>query len=152
MTLKTVLATAALLMASAAYVAPAVADEDDNAPTTRVQRNWTGGSSSTGQRATATRGTSSGHVTHSAGTSRPAAAASTYDDDADGVRVTTSRGLGGGSYRDRDSQFELDPGEAARIRQAHRETDQHVTLRRDDDYGDTPVYYTPPARHWYSWW
>jgi hypothetical protein len=157
MTFKIALATALMLTAATASVAPAVAGEDDDAPSTRVQRNWNGGgNTNSGQRATVNRGTSSGHTTQAAVPSRPAAA-SGDDDDSDSVRAAT-RGNHGGSRGGNpggryDRQFELDPAEAARIRQAHRETEGRVTLRRHDgDYDDVPSYYTPPRRHWYSWW
>jgi hypothetical protein len=159
MTLKFAFATALMLTASAANVAPAFAGEDDDVASTRVQRNWNGASTG-GQRATTNRPAASGHTTQSAGTSRPAAAASANtgdDDDSGSVRASTRGNRGGnsgrGSGRGYDSQFELDAGEAARIRDAHRDSDRHVTLRRDDGYyDDAPSYYTPPRRQWYSWW
>lgn len=155
MKVTTALATAVILMASVAAVAPAYADEDSDLAPARVQRSWNGGNASGGQHTTANRGTAAGHTTRgngqAAAPTRPAVT-SNDDDDSDGARVTGRGNRGGGnSYRGHDSQFDLDPAEAARIREAHRQADHHVTLRRDDD-GDVPYYYTPRRRHWYSWW
>lgn len=159
MTLKIAFVTSAMLLASAVSVAPAFAGEDDDVASTRVQRNWNG-TSTAGQRATANRPAANGHTTQfagqSAGSSRLAAPVSSNtgdDDDSGSVRAATRGNRGGNFGRGYDSQFELDAGEAARIREAHRDSDHHVTLRRDSSYDDdAPSYYTPPRRQWYSWW
>jgi hypothetical protein len=140
-------ASAAAVLAVAAMTAPSFAGEDDAGSGARVQRNWNGAKSGGGQHVTSNKGTTANSP--AAAPSRPTVASG--DEDDDGGRAAPVRTRGNGSRY--DSQFDLDPAEAARIREAHRETDQHVTLRRDDDgYDSVPSYSTPHRRHWYSWW
>ena len=178
MKLSVVIATAFVAAASAVSIAPAVAAQDDETPT-RMQRTWNGAKTGAGQRpanpqgSTWTRGTqnsgqasigANGHATRGpAGAGRtqapvPVAAAPqpAVRDNDDDRPVRAAHGRDGEGYWGCrwSREYELDSGEVARIREAHRQSDRHVTLRRDNnnDYDDVPRYYTPRRHWWHSWW
>lgn len=167
---STALATAALMLASAATIAPAYADEAEDLAPARVQRNWNGGgNTSGGQRAAHTHAnTSNGYATQAPApvvVTRPAATQVAHDDgddDNNGRRaVQPQRGWNYEQHERREQhehnrwsrEYDLDPAEAERIREAHRESDRHVVLRRDRNENDeVPTYYTPRRYWWHSWW
>ena len=156
---STALATAALMLASAATIAPAYADEADDLAPARVQRNWNGGVNVSGGARVHTRAnTSNGYATQAPApvvVTRPAATPVAQDADEDNGRraARSERGWNSEQHEHHrwSREYELDPAEAGRIREAHRESDRHVTLGRDrDDY--VPSYYTPRRHWWHSWW
>lgn len=165
---STALATAALMLASAATIAPAFAEEADDLAPARVQRNWNGGGNiGGGQRTHARADTSNGYATQAPApvvVTRPAATPVAHDDDEDnGRRAARSQRVWNGEQLEQHSEhnehnrwsreYDLDPAEAERIREARREADHHVTLRRDRDENDeVPSYYTPRRYWWHSWW
>ena len=165
---STALATAALMLASAAWIAPAFADEADDLAPARVQRNWNGTGTATGggQRAAHMHtNAASGYATPAPAPviiTRPAAATVSHDDDNNDQRaVRTGRGWTGEGQEQQEHrehnrwsrEYDLDPAEAERIREAHREADHHVTLRRDRDEDDyVRTYYSPRQYWWHSWW
>ncbi|MEQ1719409.1 MAG: hypothetical protein ABL907_26030 [Hyphomicrobium sp.] len=139
-------------LASAWGAAPAAASDDEGS-TVRVERNWKG-SAKSARRQDETRSTSQRSRDSNGETAARRASRdidNNDDDDNNGDRNGRGRGRGHGD------QGGFDAGEAARIRQAHRESDGHVTLRRDydgNDY-DVPSYRSnhDQRRHWWSrWW
>ena len=105
---STALATAALMLASAATIAPAFADEADDLAPARVQRNWNGGGNiGGGQRTHARADTSNGYATQAPApvvVTRPAATPVAHDDDEDnGRRAARSQRVWNGEQPRGDS-------------------------------------------------
>ncbi len=152
MKFATLIGLAATAMMASATLPAAAAEDDEPA---HVSRDWKSGGSGTVSRGTAAnqRGTTRGN-TVTRDTSSDDEPEVTYtrpsrdsNDDNDYSRS--------GNRRDHRHEYGgLDPAEAARIRNAHRESDRRVTLHRDrDDYG-VPSYSSRPHRrqHWWSMW
>ena len=166
MNCSTALATAALMLASAATMAPAYADEADDLAPARVQRNWNGGGNNGGGTRAHTNNGSSGYATQAPApviVTRPAATQAAHDEDEDNGRraVRSDRGWNSEQREHHEHhersrwsrEYDLDPAEAERIREAHRESDRHIMLLRDRDENDeVATYYTPRRRWWHSWW
>lgn len=153
MTFAKLFGLAALVAVTAGAAVPAFAVEDDEPA--RVSRNWNK-SANTGT--TATRGTAA----NQRGSTRSGTVArNTSNDDAPKVTYAQPSRNSHDDYDDNEGygrrrhygHHGLDPAEAARIRNAHRQSDRHVTLRRDYDYYGVPYYRTPSyRRHWWSYW
>lgn len=150
---------AAIAATAVGTTLPAFAAEDDEPA--RVSRNWMsdGGTVSRGsapnQRGS-TRTTTSTRDT--SGDDEPKV---TYLREATRTSRNTGDDNDGSRYNNRrERQHEyggLDPAEAARIRNAHRESDRRVTLHRDRDDHEysVPSYSSRGYRrqHWWSsWW
>ena len=145
---------AAIAAATATTTLPAFAAEDDEPA--HVSRNWKSGGSGTVSR---------GSAPNQRGTTRTNTVTRDTRGD-DEPKVTYTRpSRGNDSDADNDHSYShrrqrhheyggLDPAEAARIREAHRESDRRVTLQQDsDDYG-VPSYSSRGYRrhHWWSFW
>ncbi len=148
---------AAFAALTASTTLSAFASEDDEPA--RVTRDWNSGSKGTAAR---------GSAPNQRGSTRANTVARETSDNDDGEPdVTYARpnrntdgDEGQSDYRNRRHNAHrsqhgyggLDPAEAARIRNAHRESDQRVTLDRDHhDYG-VPSYSSHSRRHWWSMW
>jgi hypothetical protein len=134
--IRTSILAATLLSATALLTVPAAAYTDDG-DQVRQSRNWTGNQSSDTTSATRTRrGTTAnqrGNTAPSTGTRdipRNETASNSRDDDDDNYSARRNHRDEGG----------LDPREAARIRQAHEDTDGHVYMRRGHGHDGTPSY------------
>ena len=148
------LGLAAIAATAAVTTLPAIAAEDDEPA--HVSRNWksSGGTVSRGSapnqrgstRTTTATPDTSGDDVPKVTYARPSR---NNDDDNDGRRH--------GNRRERHHEYGgLDPAEAARIRNAHRESDRRVALhrdRRDHEYS-VPSYSSRGYRrqHWWSFW
>ena len=149
---------AAIAAATASTTLPAFASEDDEPA--RVSRDWNNSSKGTAARGSAPNqrdSTRANTVTRET---------SDYDDGE--PKVTYARpnsnndgDEGHSNYRNRRHNGNrshhgyggLDPDEAARIRNAHRESDRRVTLDRDHhDYGVPSYRSHSRRRHWWSMW
>lgn len=134
---------------------PAAAYDGDSVPMTRVQRNWTG----TGGSTFTSRHDRGSHGTTATVTVRPDDGRLRARDESPVTVRRDDDGWSNGWYGHRRHHDDgLDPAEVARIREAHRESDGHVTLRRYDDGDDysVPSYETPSyhhrRHHWWSFW
>jgi hypothetical protein len=138
------LSVAALALTMSLGTGPAAA-YDDEGSTARAARTWTGSAKRSGE--------ASYNSSESSGERRTTSRRRTSDNDNGTASEGRSR---------RYDEGGLDPDEAVRIRRAHRESEGHVTLRRDDDGYDYGMrsYHTPGhmpgyerRRHWWSsWW
>ncbi len=148
---------AAIAATAAATTLPVYAAEDDEPA--HVSRNWKSGGSTVSRGSapnqrgstrttTATRDTSGANDEPKVTYTRPSR---NNDDDNDNDRRRHS------NSRERHHEYGgLDPAEAARIRNAHRESDRRVTLHRDRDDHEysVPSYSSRGYRrqHWWSFW
>jgi hypothetical protein len=164
--IRTSILAAALMSATALVTVPAAAYTNDG-DQGRQSRNWTGNQSGDNASAVRTRrgatANQRGNTTPSSGNRdvpRNDTASNSNDDDGDSHNYR----------RHNEDEGGLDPREAARIRQAHEETDGHVNMRRGHDEDGTPAYRSgysttyngsygrefeaPRHRHhhWWAWW
>ncbi len=153
MKFTTLLSLAVVAAMAVPTTLPAAAAEDD-APA-HVSRDWKGGGGTLSRGSVPNQRGSTRTSTVTRDTSNHEAPKVTYaqpkrdsDDDNDGYGRRRRHG------HDRHGHDGLDPAEAARIRNAHREAGRHVTLRRDYDIYGAPSYRTPGYRrqHWWSFW
>lgn len=145
---------AAVAATAAVTTLPAIAAEDDEPA--HVSRNWKSGSGTVSRGSASNQRGSTRTTTTTRDTSGDDEPKVTYarpsrnnDDDNDGRRSNNSR--------ERQPEYGgLDPDEAARIRQAHRESDRRVSLHRDRDDHEysVPSYSSRGYRrqHWWSFW
>ena len=155
---------AAIAAATASTTLPAYAAEDDEPA--HVSRDWNSGSKGTAARGSAAnqRGSTRANPTRTDTVTR-----ATSDNDDDEPKVTYTRPSRNADsdedynghrnsrhngHRSHHGYGGLDPAEAARIRNAHRESDRRVTLDRDyhDGYGVPSYRSYSRRRHWWSMW
>ncbi len=148
---------AAIAAATATTTLPAFASEDDEPA--RVSRDWNSGSKGTAVRGSApnqrgsTRANSAPRdtVNHDDGEPKVTYARPNRNNDGDEGYNGYSNYRNG--RRGHHGYGGLDPAEAARIRNAHRESDRRVTLDRDHhDYGVPSYRSYNRRRHWWSMW